>query len=54
MFEFLIIAFEFIAKAFSMFFNIKFHGNITYGHIFIFIIIFTLIIWFFIKRKGDN
>lgn len=54
MFEFLRIALEFIANVFTMFFNLKFHGNITYGHILIFLIFLALIIWFFISRKGSD
>ncbi len=54
MFEFLKMFLEFIAKIYAKLFNLPFHGSITYGHILIFLIFLSLIIWFFISRKGSD
>ena len=46
--------FEFIGGVFKMFFNLPFSGNITYGHIFIFFLILSIIIAFILGRKGND
>ena len=53
MLDFLVFAFSYIAKWISMLLNLEFQGSITYGHVTIFLIILSLIIWFFFRR-GDN
>lgn len=54
MINFFIIIFEFIGGVFKMVFNLPFSGHVTYGHIFIFILILSIIISFILNRKGND
>ena len=54
MINFFIVMFEFIGGVFKMIFDLPFSGNITYGHIFIFLFILSTIIAFILNRKGND
>lgn len=54
MIDFFVVMFEFIGGVFKMFFDLPFSGRITYGHIFIFLLILSLIIAFIVNRKGND